>query len=142
MPVKNLFNVNNKPVIVMMNTELIIITHGTIGQSLLDATTLILGTLPLPVTNISIDTTSNLYEITEQLQQLINIKKNPILILTDVVGATPYNLIKKLHFDHELQILSGVNLPMLLKIMNYAKLPLPELIEKALLGGKTGIIQT
>ena len=63
-----------------------------------------------------------------------------VLILTDIYGATPCNIAKKLCCRENIRLVSGLNLPMLLRVMNYAHLALPHLAEKAVSGGKAGIL--
>ena len=66
-----------------------------------------------------------------------------MLVLTDLVGATPCNLATALCND-KLMMATGLNLPMLLRACNYVYLPLEELTDKAIKGGQKGIglIQT
>jgi PTS system ascorbate-specific IIA component len=81
--------------------------------------------------------------VQQHLQIFIQQQKSStsILILTDVFGATPCNIAKGLTTEHQMRIISGVNLPMLLKVLNYPQLSLDELVEKALQGGQAGIIE-
>ena len=64
-----------------------------------------------------------------------------VLVFTDVYGATPDNLAR--HFSEQCRclVVSGVNLPMLLRVLNYAQQPLEQLGETALVGGSSGIKQ-
>ncbi|RUM94396.1 MAG: PTS fructose transporter subunit IIA, partial [Thiothrix sp.] len=63
-----------------------------------------------------------------------------VLVLTDMYGSTPSNIANRLIRRPEVSVVSGVNLPMLIRVMNYPKLSLPELINKALTGGHDGIL--
>lgn len=64
-----------------------------------------------------------------------------VLVLTDVFGATPDNLAR--HFSQECNacVVSGINLPMLLRVLNYAHQSLEELCQTAADGGRNGIQQ-
>ena len=65
------------------------------------------------------------------------------MVLTDLFGATPSNIASKLQKKQEkdeICIVTGLNLPMLIRVMNYATLTLGELREKAVSGGKDGVI--
>ncbi len=64
-----------------------------------------------------------------------------VLVLTDVFGATPCNVARGLPEDVGVRLLAGVNLPMLLRAVNYLDQPLDELSEKALAGGMQGVMQ-
>ena len=64
-----------------------------------------------------------------------------VLILTDIFGATPCNIGLSLGaLGVHLRCVSGLNLPMLLRVLNYADKPLDELAEVAASGGKGGIL--
>jgi PTS system ascorbate-specific IIA component len=63
-----------------------------------------------------------------------------VLILADVYGATHTNVATRLLERGRYELVTGVNLPMLLKVLNYRDLPMDELIDKALSGGCGGIV--
>lgn len=124
-----------------MTINIILVTHGNIGKTLLQTTTNTLGKLPLPTTAISVPSTCNTDAICQQIESLIQqLHADGILILTDLYGATPCNIVTRLPKHYPLRVVSGANLPMLLRIMNYANLPLEALTEKAISGGKDGIV--
>ena len=62
-----------------------------------------------------------------------------VLVLTDIYGATPDNLARHFAGDCNARIVSGLNLPMLLRVLNYAHLSLEQLCETALNGGRNGV---
>ena len=64
-----------------------------------------------------------------------------VLVLTDVYGATPDNLARHFSEQSRCLVVSGVNLPMLLRVLNYARQSLEQLGEIALDGGSSGIKQ-
>ena len=65
-----------------------------------------------------------------------------VLVLTDLYGATPSNLAAKVaQLGTSVRRVSAVNLPMLLRIMNYAELDLDELPAVAAAGARNGVIQ-
>lgn len=63
------------------------------------------------------------------------------LILTDVFGATPSNIAKELTDGLTTRLLTGVNLPMLLRAVTYRHEPLETLVQRALAGGAQGVMQ-
>lgn len=65
----------------------------------------------------------------------------PLLLLTDVLGATPSNVARQLLVGREARLLAGVNLPMLLRAVTYQHEPLDELVARALQGGSQGVQQ-
>lgn len=64
-----------------------------------------------------------------------------MLVLTDVMGATPCNVARQLCKDRSARVVAGVNLPMLWRAVAYQHEALDTLMEKALSGGVQGIIQ-
>jgi len=64
-----------------------------------------------------------------------------VLVLTDVIGATPGNVAARLARAGQVAVVAGVNLPMLLRALCYGASNLEELARKALAGGVTGVIE-
>ena len=65
----------------------------------------------------------------------------PLLLLTDVLGATPSNVARQLLGGREARLLAGVNLPMLLRAVTYQHESLDALMARALQGGSQGVQQ-
>ena len=65
----------------------------------------------------------------------------PVLVLTDILGATPCNVAKQLVDGKQARIIAGVNVPMLLRAITYQHEPLEQLAARALGGGTQGILQ-
>ena len=63
-----------------------------------------------------------------------------VLILTDVFGATPTNVAQRVADRAGVRILAGVNVPMLWRALNYAALPLDELVNRCLAGATQGVL--
>lgn len=63
------------------------------------------------------------------------------LVLTDVLGATPSNVAQHLIDADRVQMIAGVNLPMLLRTVCYRQEPLAQLVQRALAGGAQGVLQ-
>ncbi len=63
------------------------------------------------------------------------------LLLTDVFGATPSNIAKQLTDGVRTRLLTGVNLPMLLRAVTYRHEKLDVLVQRALAGGAQGVMQ-
>jgi PTS system ascorbate-specific IIA component len=64
-----------------------------------------------------------------------------VLVLTDVVGATPGNVAARLAQAGHVAVVSGVNMPMLLRSLCYGASTLDELVVKAAAGGVNGVQQ-
>ena len=63
------------------------------------------------------------------------------LVLTDVFGATPCNVAQKLVDGIKSRLITGVNLPMLLRTVSYRHESLDALVARAMVGGTQGIMQ-
>jgi PTS system ascorbate-specific IIA component len=75
----------------------------------------------------------------EQLVQGRQIKG--VLVLTDIFGATPSNVAQKLVAGVKSRLITGVNLPMLLRSVSYRNEPLEALVSRAVVGGTQGVMQ-
>ena len=63
-----------------------------------------------------------------------------MLVLTDMYGSTPSNIAVGLQREGRVDVVAGVNLPMLVRVLNYPFLDLATLAAKALSGGRDGIM--
>jgi mannose PTS system EIIA component len=63
------------------------------------------------------------------------------LLLTDIFGATPSNVARELTDGVSTKLLTGVNLPMLLRAITYRQESLDALVARALAGGAQGVMQ-
>ncbi len=63
------------------------------------------------------------------------------LVLTDIFGATPCNVAQKLVDGVSTRLLTGMNLPMLLRAVSYRQEPLDALVTRALAGATQGVLQ-
>jgi PTS system ascorbate-specific IIA component len=76
------------------------------------------------------------------LDQLFRIKDvGGVLVLTDIFGATPSNVAQKLVDGVKSRLITGVNLPMLLRAVSYRNEPLDALVSRAVIGGTQGVMQ-
>jgi len=127
-----------------MGVSLLLITHDDIGSSLLNTATNMMGVSPIACKNLIITSQMDIEQGYAQAKQLCSElnDNDDILIVTDMYGSTPSNIATKLLENTSKQqklIITGVNLPMLVKIMNYAYLSLPELAQKACTGANDSI---
>lgn len=63
------------------------------------------------------------------------------LVLTDVFGATPCNVAQRLVDGDHSRLITGLNLPMLLRVLTYRQEPLDALVARAVAGGTQGVMQ-
>jgi PTS system ascorbate-specific IIA component len=123
---------------------LLLITHGTLGADMLDTVREILCGCPLPAESFAIDSNADpdtLYQAASELCTRLD-DGDGVLILTDLYGSTPSNIANRLIESHNVNIISGANIPMLLRILNYPDMSLEALAEKAASGARDGIVLT
>lgn len=126
-----------------MSVALLIITHDSIGRSLLETATNMLGICPIATENLSIKRNSNPQKLFIKAQQLCHEieQREGLLILTDMYGSTPSNIASRLIKGRpDRLMISGINLSMLVRVMNYPQLNLKELADKAHSGAQESII--
>ncbi|MDA8362335.1 MAG: PTS fructose transporter subunit IIA [Gammaproteobacteria bacterium] len=121
---------------------LLILAQTDFGIGLLRSAEHVLGNLPSGIEALPID-----YELPqEQLEQAIRQRLGHldrgkgVLILADIYGASHTNTACRLLRKSHVELVSGVNLPMLIRVLNYRNLDMEGLIAKALTGGPEGIV--
>lgn len=127
-----------------MSVGILIISHDGIGGALLDAANHMIENNPLKVKLLSASREcdpDNLFEAANKLLEEID-QGEGILILTDLLGSTPSNIAHRLHQRANVNIVTGINLSMLIRLFNYPGLNLADLTEKAYSGGIDGITIT
>jgi len=75
------------------------------------------------------------------LAQQLHGPRVQVLVLADVFGATPCNVAQKLVDGVRSRLVAGVNLPMLLRAVTYRHEPLDVLVQRAIAGGTSGVMQ-
>ncbi len=125
-----------------MNVGVLIITHNRIGAELLDTANRMLGKCPLAANVLSVAPNCDPDALVQRAQLLLESldQGDGVLIMTDVYGSTPGNIARDLHPRNDLRIVSGINLPMLVRVLNYPHLSLESLVEKAVSGGQNAIL--
>ena len=122
-----------------MSVSVLIITHDQIGTALMDTAREMLGVNPMSVDVIPVLRAHNPDDLVEQAERIID-RNEQTLVLTDMYGSTPSNISCRLHTQENLRIVGGINLPMLVRVLNYPRLSLDELVDKAISGGRDGVL--
>ena len=120
---------------------LLIVTHCDLGKELVSAAEFIVGKLEA-VETISINQASDSERILKKIEAKISAldQGQGVLILTDMFGGTPSNLSLSFLEKDSIEVLTGVNLPMIIAIaQNRSRLKLDELAEQAQEAGKMSI---
>lgn len=121
---------------------ILIVAHGSLGESLIQCATHVVGERPPLLIPLDVTDCPNIMEMTAKAQQLIEKldQGEGVLMLSDVYGATPCNTACRLLSPGRVEGIAGVNLPMLIRALNYRHEPLDKLVIKALSGGHEGIL--
>ena len=97
--------------------EIVIVTHSQLGAALIEAAAFILGRKPEATVSVSIDLNENAEKLRGQIERAIKKvrQEKGVLILTDMFGGTPSNLSYSFLEEGQIEVISGVNLPILIK---------------------------
>ncbi|MEO8410707.1 MAG: PTS fructose transporter subunit IIA [Propionivibrio sp.] len=121
---------------------ILLITHGTFGESLIQNVCHVLNKRPLLIGQFGVAAQDDPLDVLPMAKTLLKAVDggSGVLILTDILGATPSNLALKLLVPGRVEGVAGVSLPMLLRALTYRKSSMATLIEKTVSGGHDGVI--
>ena len=99
---------------------IVIVSHRQLGDALIDAAEFILGEKPASVTAVSVDLNESVDKLRAKITDGMKAvdQKAGVLILTDMFGGTPSNLSYSFLEEGRIEVISGVNLPILIKAIN------------------------
>jgi mannose PTS system EIIA component len=125
-----------------MSVGLLIISHDGIGPALLGTATFMLNNCPLQTKLLAASRDCDPDELNAEAIEQIKLldEGDGVLILTDLYGSTPSNIAQHLLKQVNARIITGLNLSMLISVLNYPDLDLDGLAGKAMSGGKDGIV--
>ncbi len=105
-----------------MGIKLLVITHGEFGLQLYNAARDIMGKVE-DVEVYGIYRTQSVQQIKDDLKNLIDIflKDSAVLILTDMLGGTPTNMVLEFLNNNKVEVITGINLPMFIVALNKKK---------------------
>jgi PTS system mannose-specific IIA component len=122
---------------------ILIIAHDTLPESLVKAVTHVLGTRPAQFETLSVTIADDPFDLLpvarERVRQLDT--GDGVLIFSDIYGATPCNLAGKLLAPGRVEVVAGVNLPMLVRAFTYRAKGMDTMITKAVSGGRDGVLR-
>lgn len=124
-----------------MTVGLLVVTHDSIGQALMETATTMLGVCPIAMEQLSVSPGCQPEDIivkAEAALERLN-QGDGVLVLTDMYGSTPSNVSNCLARHDNVLVAAGINLPMLIRVLNYPNLSLHEMASKATSGGRDGI---
>lgn len=120
---------------------ILIVSHGAFGEALIHCATHVLGKRPLRVGQIGVTLHDDPEAILPRARELVRELDDGhgVLVLTDVLGATPSNMATRLLQAGRVAGVSGVSLPMLIRALTYRDEALETVVEKAVSGGLEGV---
>ncbi|MBC8433096.1 MAG: PTS sugar transporter subunit IIA [Desulfobacterales bacterium] len=121
---------------------IVIVTHRQLGEALIDAAEFIIGSRPANLVAVSINVNENVDKLRNKIVEGIKKvdQRKGVLIFTDMFGGTPSNLSYSFLKEGRVEVISGVNLPILIKAANtQEEMKLSELAESLEAYGKKSI---
>lgn len=126
-----------------MAVGVLLVTHPGIGTAMITVASALLHNLPLKVEAFDVPLDADPEALLPQASAALRRVDGGfgVLVLTDLYGASPSNLAARLaHLGTPVRRVSALNLPMLLRVMNYPELELDELPAVAAAGARNGVI--
>lgn len=124
-----------------MSVGLVIVTHGMTGAVLLEVAEFLLGESMSGISFVPVrqsgDNVTTPAEVEEAMARVDS--GDGLLVLTDLIGASPSNLVAKRLEAHNAVMVTGLNLAMLMSVWNYRREPLGLLARKAVDSGRRGV---
>ncbi len=120
-----------------------VVSHEPLGTALIHCTRHIYGRLPVQLAALDVipdEDPDHAYLAAIELLARIN-DGSGVVVLTDLFGATPSRIAARLAQPHKVVVLAGVNLPMLVKVLNNRRMPVEELVDTLLSSAQGAILQ-
>ena len=125
-----------------MNNGILIIAHAPLASALRQCVAHVFPDRVAEVLAFDVQPDVSAQDSLAMARQLAaRFGRAPLLLLTDVMGATPCNVARQLLGSLPARLVAGVNLPMLLRAVTYQDQPLDELVARAVSGGSQGVMQ-
>ncbi len=119
-----------------------LLTHATYGESLIQCACHVLNKRPPQIVQLGMaaqDDPLDALPLARDMLTLVD-SGDGVLVLTDIYGATPSNLAMKLLEPGRVEVIAGVNLPMLLRAIAYRDKDMETLITRTVAGGRDGVL--
>lgn len=126
----------------VMNNGIFIIAHAPLATALRQCVLHVYPDAGARIAAMDVPASAELASTCDRAQDRLQaLGWDGALVVTDVFGASPCNVARGLPDDVRVRLLAGVNLPMLLRAVNYLDQPLEVLADKAMAGGVQGVMQ-
>ena len=122
---------------------ILIITHGTLGEALVQCLGHVMNRRPAQLMQLGIsgqDDPLDVLPLARRLVELVD-SGDGVLILTDILGATPANTAARLLEPGRVEGIAGVNVPMLLRALTYRGQGMEVLLKKTVAGACEGVVR-
>lgn len=120
---------------------ILLITHGTLGESLIQTAIHVLNKRPPRLKQLGVTAQDDPLLLLPQARALVKEVDDGdgVLILSDMYGGSPSNLSAKLIVPGKVDAVAGVSLPMLIRALTYREKSLELMVTKAISGGCEGV---
>lgn len=121
---------------------ILIIAHGSLGDSLIHCAQHVFSGRELPLRQLGVTIHDDPIALVPRASELVRELDDGdgVLVLTDMYGATPSNIACRLLEPGRIEGISGVSMPMLVRALTYCTSNIATVVEKALSGGRDGVI--
>ena len=122
---------------------ILIVTHGNLGDALIGGAIHVMGKPLERVRALTVNVDDNpdiLLLRARTLARELDAGQG-VLLLSDICGGTPCNVVSRLVAPGRIEAVSGVSLPMLVRALTYRDRSLTQVVEKALSGGTEGVLR-
>ena len=119
-----------------------LVTHATLGESLIQCACHVLNKRPPQIAQLGVSAQDDPLDILPLARSMLGWVDggDGVLLLTDIYGATPSNIAAKLIEPSRVELVAGVNLPMLLRVLTYRDRDMQTLVKRAVSGACDGVL--
>ena len=119
-----------------------LVTHATLGESLIQCACHVLNKRPAQIAQLGVSAQDDPLDILPLARSMLGWvdSGDGVLLLTDIYGATPSNIAAKLAVADRAELVAGVNLPMLLRVLTYRDRDMQTLVKRAVAGACDGVL--
>lgn len=119
-----------------------LVTHATLGESLIQCACHVLNKRPPRIAQLGVSAQDDPLDILPLARSMLGWVDggDGVLLLTDIYGATPSNIAAKLVVPDRVELVAGVNLPMLLRVLTYRDRDMQTLVKRAVAGACDGVV--
>lgn len=124
-----------------MSVGVVIVTHGNTGSAMVEDAGFVLGHAPENVICVSANQSPDLDQSRDRIRSAIGEAESGsgVIVLTDLMGASPSNLVAGMLEDFHAVMVTGINLGMLIRVINYRDKSLELVVRKAVEGGQRSV---